>query len=167
MTRSAGRPAATPRRGRTGGRTGRGGGKTRGRSSDQGNGRIDSQGGQNSLPTIVAQVGSQGSDQGNSRNQNGDAVNDNIWGDVRNVIENNDCRGCTYKEFLACNPKAYGGKGGTAKRWLGRTLSDILKTWDELREVLIRRFCPPSLTFKQIEEIHNYRQKESEILYET
>ncbi|GJW50953.1 putative reverse transcriptase domain-containing protein [Tanacetum coccineum] len=59
---------------------------------------------QNLLPTIVAQVGDQGRGQGNGRNQNGDAVNDNIWGDVS--------RGCTYKEFLACNPKEYDGKGG-------------------------------------------------------
>ncbi|GKA59362.1 putative reverse transcriptase domain-containing protein [Tanacetum coccineum] len=29
-----------------------------------------------------------------------------------NVIANNDRRGCTYKEFLACNPKEYDGKGG-------------------------------------------------------
>nr|GFC10456.1 reverse transcriptase domain-containing protein [Tanacetum cinerariifolium] len=54
--------------------------------------------------TIVAQVGDQGRGQGNGRNQNGDAVNDNIWGDVS--------RGCTYKEFLACNPKEYDGKRG-------------------------------------------------------
>ncbi|GKA34362.1 putative reverse transcriptase domain-containing protein [Tanacetum coccineum] len=47
-----------------------------------------------------------------ARNQNGDAVNDNIQGDVRYVIENNDCMGCTYKEFLACNQKEYDGKGG-------------------------------------------------------
>ncbi|GJY56788.1 reverse transcriptase domain-containing protein [Tanacetum coccineum] len=105
----------------------------------KGNGRIDGQGGQvggqgsevnndvdgvldfstiiahqlrNLLPTIVAQVGDQGRGQGNGRNQNGDAINDNIRGDVRNVIENNDHRGCTYKEFLACNTKEYGGKGG-------------------------------------------------------
>ncbi|GJR43128.1 putative reverse transcriptase domain-containing protein [Tanacetum coccineum] len=56
---------------------------------------------QNLLPTIVAQVGDQGRGQGNSRNQNGDAVNDNIRGNVS--------RGCTYKEFLACNPKEYDG----------------------------------------------------------
>ncbi|GJV60294.1 putative reverse transcriptase domain-containing protein [Tanacetum coccineum] len=67
---------------------------------------------QNLLPIIVAEVGDQGIDQGNGRNQNGDAINDNIWGDVRNVIENNDRRGCTYKEFFACNPKEYDGKGG-------------------------------------------------------
>nr|GEX69416.1 hypothetical protein [Tanacetum cinerariifolium] len=54
----------------------------------------------------------QGRGQGNGRNQNGDAINDNIWGDVRNVIENNDRKGCTYKEFLACNHKEYDGKEG-------------------------------------------------------
>ncbi|GJU89221.1 hypothetical protein Tco_1301644, partial [Tanacetum coccineum] len=49
---------------------------------------------------------------GNNRNQNGDVVNDNIQGDVRNVIMNNGRRGCSYKEFLACNPKEYDRKGG-------------------------------------------------------
>nr|GEX59464.1 hypothetical protein [Tanacetum cinerariifolium] len=67
---------------------------------------------QNLLPTLSAQVGSQDSNQGNGRNQNGDAINDNIQIDVRNVIVNNDQKGCTYKEFLACNPKEYAGKGG-------------------------------------------------------
>ncbi|GKB18037.1 hypothetical protein Tco_0851960, partial [Tanacetum coccineum] len=108
---------ATQRGGRTGGRTSRGGGRTRGRSSDLGNDGIDGQGGQvggqsaevndgidevpdfstiiaqqlyNLLPTILAQVGNHGRNQGNGRNQNGDAVNDNIRGDVRNVIENNE-----------------------------------------------------------------------------
>ncbi|GKF02854.1 hypothetical protein Tco_0029777, partial [Tanacetum coccineum] len=121
MTRSAGRVTAAPRGRRTGERTGRGGGRTRGRSGDLGNGGIDRQGGkvgsqgtevndgvdgvpdfstiiaqqlQNLLPTILAQVGDQGSNLGNGRNQNNDAANDNIWGDVKNVIENNDHRGC-------------------------------------------------------------------------
>ncbi|GJW25845.1 putative reverse transcriptase domain-containing protein [Tanacetum coccineum] len=83
-TRSAGWPAAASPGGGTGGRAGRGGGRTRGRS---------------------AQVGDQGRGRGNGRNQNGDVVNDNIRGDVS--------RGCTYKEFLACNPKEYDGKGGS------------------------------------------------------
>ncbi|GKE66805.1 hypothetical protein Tco_1520966 [Tanacetum coccineum] len=82
MTRSAGRITDAPRGGRTGGWTGRGGGRTR------------------------------GSNQENPRNQNGNAVNDNIQGNVRNVTVNNKRRGCTYKEFLACNPKEYDGKGG-------------------------------------------------------
>ncbi|GKG27811.1 hypothetical protein Tco_0406138, partial [Tanacetum coccineum] len=117
--------------GGTGGRAGRGGGRTRGRSGDQGDGRNDGQDGQvgsqgsvvndgvngvpdfstiiaqqlhNLLPTIVAQVGDQGRGQRSGRNQNGDAVIDNIRGEVS--------RGCTYKEFLACNPKEYDGKGG-------------------------------------------------------
>ncbi|GJV88393.1 reverse transcriptase domain-containing protein [Tanacetum coccineum] len=65
-------------------------------------------------------VDSQGSDQENDRNQKGDAVNDNIRGNVRNVIKNNDHRGCTYKEFLTCNPKEYDGKGGAIvyTRWI-------------------------------------------------
>ncbi|GJV64665.1 hypothetical protein Tco_1475493, partial [Tanacetum coccineum] len=76
-----------------------------------GNGRNDGQGGQ---------VGDQGRGQGNGRNQNGDAINDNIRGDVRNVIENNNRMGCTYKEFLACNPKEYDGKVGAVvyTRWI-------------------------------------------------
>ncbi|GJT66580.1 putative reverse transcriptase domain-containing protein [Tanacetum coccineum] len=45
-------------------------------------------------------VGDQGRGQGNGRNQNGDAINDNIRGDVRNVIENNDHRGCmSWEDF--------------------------------------------------------------------
>ncbi|GJY85650.1 hypothetical protein Tco_0499676 [Tanacetum coccineum] len=85
-TRSAGWPAVASPGGGTGGRAGRGGGRTRGRS---------------------AQVGDQGRGRGNGRNQNGDVVNDNIRGDVS--------RGCTYKEFLACNPKEYDGKGGASQ----------------------------------------------------
>nr|GEW42808.1 hypothetical protein [Tanacetum cinerariifolium] len=45
-----------------------GGGRTGGRSNNQGNGRSDVQGGQ----------GDQGRGQGNGKNQNGDAINDNI-----------------------------------------------------------------------------------------
>nr|GEZ57071.1 hypothetical protein [Tanacetum cinerariifolium] len=105
-TQSAGRLAAASRGGGTGGRASKGGGRTRGRYGDRSNSRIDGQGGQGGGP------GSQGSDQGNGRNQNSDAVNDKIQGNVRNVIENNDLRGCTYKEFLACNQKEYDGKGG-------------------------------------------------------
>nr|GEY55044.1 hypothetical protein [Tanacetum cinerariifolium] len=84
-TRSAGWPVAASRGGGTGGRAGRGGGRTGGRSGDQGD-------------------GDQGRGQRDGRNQNGDAINVKIQGDVS--------RGCTYKEFLACNPKEYDGKGG-------------------------------------------------------
>ncbi|GKE34500.1 putative reverse transcriptase domain-containing protein, partial [Tanacetum coccineum] len=75
---------------------------------------------QNLLPTIVAQVGNQGRGQGNGRNQNDNAVNDNICGDVENATGSNDSMGCTYKEFLAFNPKEYDGKGGAIvyTRWI-------------------------------------------------
>ncbi|GJY24563.1 hypothetical protein Tco_0398221 [Tanacetum coccineum] len=119
-TRSAGRATTVPRGGRTGGRTGRGGGRTRGRSGDQGNGGIDGQGGQVGGQDTEVNDGNQGRNQENNRNQKGDAINDNIWGDVRNVIKNNDRMGYTYKEFLACNPKEYNGKGGATvyTRWI-------------------------------------------------
>ncbi|GKC21294.1 putative reverse transcriptase domain-containing protein [Tanacetum coccineum] len=69
---------------------------------------------------VVRWPSNEGSNEGNPRNQNSDAVNDNIQGDVRNVIVNNNRRGCTYKEFLACNPKEYDGKGGAIvyTRWI-------------------------------------------------
>ncbi|GJR48640.1 reverse transcriptase domain-containing protein [Tanacetum coccineum] len=81
-----------------------------------GNGGIDGQGGQ--VDGQGGQVGGQGTEVNdgfdkNGRIQKGDAINDNIQGDVRNVIENNDRKGCTYKEVLACNLKEYDGKGGT------------------------------------------------------
>ncbi|GKE40873.1 reverse transcriptase domain-containing protein [Tanacetum coccineum] len=138
-TRSAGCATATPRGGRIGGRTGRGGGRARGRSGDQGNGRIDGQGGQ-------AQVGNQGSNQGNPRNQNGDAINDNIQGDVRNVIVNNNRRGCTYKEFLACNPKEYDGKGEAA----------VGMSWENFKNLTREEFCPVNEMQKLDTEFWNH-----------
>ncbi|GKD24546.1 hypothetical protein Tco_1230760, partial [Tanacetum coccineum] len=163
------------------------------RITTQGNGRIDGQGGQvggqgtevndgvdgvpdfstiiaqhlqNLLPTILAQVGSQGSNQGNGRNQNGDAINDNIRGDVRNVIKNNDRRGCTYKEFLACNPKKYDGKGCVVvyTRWiekmesirtLGREVA-VGISWDNFKVLMRGEFCPSNEMQKLETELWNH-----------
>ncbi|GJX86948.1 putative reverse transcriptase domain-containing protein [Tanacetum coccineum] len=63
---------------------------------------------QNLLPAILAQV----SNRGNVGNQNGNVVNKNDQENVGNVIVNDNRVGCSYKEFLACNPKEYDGKGG-------------------------------------------------------
>ncbi|GKE86727.1 hypothetical protein Tco_1560469, partial [Tanacetum coccineum] len=43
-----------------------------------------------------------------------------IQGDVRNVSVNNGRGDCSYKEFLACNPKDYDGKSGAIvyTRWI-------------------------------------------------
>nr|GEV24978.1 reverse transcriptase domain-containing protein [Tanacetum cinerariifolium] len=41
------------------------------------------------------------------RNQNGNVVNENVQENVRNVLENGNQVGFSYKEFLTCNPKEY------------------------------------------------------------
>ncbi|GKD17805.1 hypothetical protein Tco_1206963 [Tanacetum coccineum] len=117
-TRSDGWPVTTSRGGGTGGQAGRGGGRTRGHSGDQSNGGIGGRGGQ--VGGQGTQVGDQGRNQGNGRNQDDDAINDNTRGDIRNVIVDNNRRGCTCIEFLACNPKEYDGKGGAIvyTRWI-------------------------------------------------
>nr|GEX88875.1 putative reverse transcriptase domain-containing protein [Tanacetum cinerariifolium] len=189
-----------------GGRTDRGGGGTRGQSVNQGNDGIDGQGGQiggqgtkmsdgvdrvpnfsiviaqqlqNLLLTILAQVGNQGSNLGNGRNQNGDAVNDNIRGDVRNVIENDDHKGCTYKEFLACNPKEYNGKGGVIvyTRWIkkielalawwnsqihtrGRE-AVVGMSWADFKTLTREEFCPVNEMQKLETEFWNHAMVEA------
>nr|GFA95409.1 hypothetical protein [Tanacetum cinerariifolium] len=62
---------------------------------------------QNLLPAILAQV----RNQGNAGNQNSNVVNDKVHENVRNVLVNNNRVCCSYKEFLACKPKGYDGKG--------------------------------------------------------
>nr|GEZ81778.1 retrotransposon protein, putative, Ty3-gypsy subclass [Tanacetum cinerariifolium] len=73
----------------------------------------------NLLPTIVAQVGDQCKGQGNGRNKNGDAINDNIRGDVRNVIENNDRRALR-NGSIKKNLKKRGNRGEPRKNRNGR-----------------------------------------------
>ncbi|GKA69361.1 putative reverse transcriptase domain-containing protein, partial [Tanacetum coccineum] len=132
----------------------------------------------NLLPTILAQVGDQGSNLGNGRNQNGDTINDNIRGDVRNVIENNDRRGCTYNDFLACNPKDYDGKGGSIvyTRWIEkmesvqdmsgcrdnqkihtRSLeSAVSMLWEDFKTLTKEEFCPSNEMQKLETELWNH-----------
>ncbi|GJV57546.1 hypothetical protein Tco_1458551 [Tanacetum coccineum] len=160
-TRSASRATAAPRGGTTGGRTGRGGGRSEGRLGDLGNGGIDGQGGQvvgqgikvndvadgvldfstiiaqqmqNLLPTILAQ------------------------GNVRNVLENNNRRGCTYKEFLACNPKecsdnqkvkyTAGSFVGKALTWWNSQIhirsreAVVSMSWKDFKTLTREEFCP-------------------------
>ncbi|GJW12377.1 hypothetical protein Tco_1578204 [Tanacetum coccineum] len=78
---------------------------------EEGNGLVEVGGetrpGENLLPSILAQVGNQG----NVGNQNGNEVNENVQENVRNVLVNGNWVSCSYKEFLACNPKEYDGKG--------------------------------------------------------
>ncbi|GJS87407.1 ribonuclease H-like domain-containing protein [Tanacetum coccineum] len=96
---------STPRGGRTGRRTGRGGGRTGEPTSRVGGQTGDRDGQRDLLPTIIAQVGNHAS---------------NIQGDVRSVNMGNSRNGCSYKEFMACNPKDYDGKVGAIvyTRWI-------------------------------------------------
>ncbi|GJU45548.1 putative reverse transcriptase domain-containing protein [Tanacetum coccineum] len=131
-TRSAGRPAAKSLKGGMGERVGRGGRGRRpregndervedlnGQGNDKGlgaNGGVEGANKGNLLPAMLAQV----SNRGNVGNQNGNVVNENIQENVGNVLVNGNRVGCSYKEFLACNPKEYDGKGGVVvlTRWI-------------------------------------------------
>ncbi|GJY54896.1 reverse transcriptase domain-containing protein [Tanacetum coccineum] len=115
-TRSAGRLVAKLRGGGTGERVGRCG---RGRGPRGGNDeRIDelnvqgNEQGKGANRNIEGVNGAQVGNQGNVGNQNGNVVNENVQENVRNVLVNGNWVGCSYKEFLACNPKEYTGKGG-------------------------------------------------------
>nr|GEX13207.1 reverse transcriptase domain-containing protein [Tanacetum cinerariifolium] len=75
---------------------------------------------QNLLPIIVAQVGNHVNNQGNNEKQDDNIINDNNQGNVRTINMNKGRGGCSYKEFMACNPKDYDGKGGAIfyTRWI-------------------------------------------------
>ncbi|GJS99709.1 putative reverse transcriptase domain-containing protein [Tanacetum coccineum] len=84
--------------------------------NDQGLGANGSVEGVNGNVEGVNGVGNQG----NVGNQNGNVVNENVQENVRNELVSGNRVGCSYKEFLACNPKEYDGKGGAVvlTRWI-------------------------------------------------
>ncbi|GJT30309.1 hypothetical protein Tco_0910584 [Tanacetum coccineum] len=53
-----------------------------------------------------------------------------------------------------------------AKRWVDRLSPGIINTQDLLIKAFIQRYCSPFKTTKQLEEIHNFKQKGDEILYQ-
>ncbi|GJW88741.1 putative reverse transcriptase domain-containing protein [Tanacetum coccineum] len=131
-TRSVGRPVSESLGGGTGERVGRG---RRGRRPREGN------------DERVEDLNGQGNDQGLGTNGGVEGVDGNVEGanrgapnfstiiaqqlqnllpamlaqeNVGNVLINGNREGCSYKEFLACNPKEYDGKGGVLvlTRWI-------------------------------------------------
>ncbi|GKG20716.1 hypothetical protein Tco_0380517, partial [Tanacetum coccineum] len=64
--------------------------------------------------------GSQGSSRGNKANGDGGGVPDFAIIIAQSLTMNNGRGGCSYKEFMACNPKDYDGKGGAIvyARWI-------------------------------------------------
>ncbi|GKD52429.1 hypothetical protein Tco_1281405, partial [Tanacetum coccineum] len=108
-TRSAGRPVAESLGEGTGERVSRGG---RGRRPMDG------------IDKHANELNGQGNDLGMGANKGVEGANGNVGGanggNVGNVIVNGNWVGCSYKEFLACNPKEYDGKGGAVAltRWI-------------------------------------------------
>ncbi|GJZ17166.1 hypothetical protein Tco_0553289 [Tanacetum coccineum] len=89
------------------------------------------------LPTIVAQVGDHISNQGISGSRNDNATNESIQEDDRNVNIGNGRNVYSYKEFVACKPTEFDGKGGAVAyiRWVEKieTVQDISGCIDERR----------------------------------
>ncbi|GKE10116.1 reverse transcriptase domain-containing protein [Tanacetum coccineum] len=105
---------------------------------------------QNLLPTIVAQVGNHVNNQGNNNNQDDNVINDNNQGNVRTM--NNGRGGCSYKEFMAYNPKDYEGKYGAIvyTSWIEKMESVQTRgreakagmTWEDSKTLTREELCP-------------------------
>ncbi|GJR69525.1 putative reverse transcriptase domain-containing protein, partial [Tanacetum coccineum] len=106
------------------------------------------------LPSMLAQVGNQG----NVGNQNGNMINENVQENVRNVIVNGNRVGCSYREFLACNPKEYDCKGGAVvlTRWIEK-----MDSVQDMREMIEEEFCPSHEMQKLETELWNHAMVEA------
>ncbi|GKD41305.1 reverse transcriptase domain-containing protein [Tanacetum coccineum] len=107
---------------------------------------------------------------GRTRGHSGDQGDDRIDGDVS--------RGCTYKDFLACNPKEYDGKGGAIvyTRWIEKMESvqdmngcrDSQKvkytagmSWEDFKTLTREEFCPSNEMQKLKTELWNHAMVEA------
>ncbi|GJZ81935.1 hypothetical protein Tco_0646929 [Tanacetum coccineum] len=54
----------------------------------------------------------------------------------------------------------------STKRWVDRLAPGTINTWDLLKKAFIQRYCPPSMTAKQLEDIHNFKQEGDKSLYQ-
>ncbi|GKC21693.1 hypothetical protein Tco_1023843 [Tanacetum coccineum] len=106
--------------GETGGRVGRGGGRGGGPriGNDE---RVDELNGQGNDQGLGANRGVEGVN-GNAEGANGECtrlLNDHCPA-IAEPLTRHASSGCSYKDFLACNPKEYDGKGGAVvcTRWI-------------------------------------------------
>ncbi|GJY47011.1 putative reverse transcriptase domain-containing protein [Tanacetum coccineum] len=158
-TQSAGRPAAASRGGGTGGRASSGGGRTKGRSGDQGDGRIDGQGGQ---------VGGQGSE-----------VNDGVNGvpnfstiiahQLQNLLPTivaqvedgsvQDISGCRDSQKVKYTASSFVGKALT---WWNSQIhargreATIGMSWEDFKILTKEEFCPSNEMQKLETELWNH-----------
>ncbi|GJU31159.1 putative reverse transcriptase domain-containing protein [Tanacetum coccineum] len=168
-TRSAGRPVAESRGGGTGERVGRGG---RGRRPREGNDeRVD-------------ELNGQGNDQGMGANGGVEGVNGNVeranggtpdfstiiaqqlqnllpamlaQENIGNVLVNGNRVGCSYKEFLACNPKEYDGFNVVElSDPHAKSRSSVSMSWNNFKFMMIQEFCPSHEMQKLESELWNH-----------
>ncbi|GJS45598.1 putative reverse transcriptase domain-containing protein [Tanacetum coccineum] len=52
------------------------------------------------------------------------------------------------------------------RQWVDRLALRTINTWDLFKKAFIQRYCPPSMTVKQLEDIHNFKQEGDESLYQ-
>ncbi|GJU26963.1 putative reverse transcriptase domain-containing protein [Tanacetum coccineum] len=109
---------------------------------------------QNIIPQIVTQVTNNVNNiNTNGRNGNGKNGNDGNGG-------NNG--GCTYKEFLACKPRDFDGKGGAIvlTRWIEKmeSVMDISGCVNnqKFKALLVEEFCPSNKMEKLETEFRNH-----------
>ncbi|GJY93295.1 putative reverse transcriptase domain-containing protein [Tanacetum coccineum] len=107
----------------------------------------------------------QGIDQGVEVNKFVDGVFDFSTIIAQNVIVNNGRRGCTYKEFLACNSKEYDGKGSYSLYLLDREDGvnlgydhevAVSMAWDDFKVLMREEFCPSKEMQKLETELWNH-----------
>ncbi|GKB91839.1 putative reverse transcriptase domain-containing protein [Tanacetum coccineum] len=55
---------------------------------------------------------------------------------------------------------------GFVKRWVDRLAPGTINTWDLFKKAFIQRYCPPFMTVKQLEDIHNFKQEGDKSLYQ-
>ncbi|GJV52979.1 reverse transcriptase domain-containing protein [Tanacetum coccineum] len=104
---------------------------------------------QNLLPTIIAQVGSQGRGKRNGRNQNGDAINDNIRGDVSNVTEN------MIIEKMESVQDMSGYEWNSLIHTRGREAA-LGMSWEDFKTLTKEEFCPSNEMQKLETELWNH-----------
>nr|GEU92747.1 hypothetical protein [Tanacetum cinerariifolium] len=115
---------------------------------------------QDLLLAMLAQVGNQG----NVRNQNGNVVNENVQENDRNLLVNDNLVGCSYNQFLACNPKEYdaGSFAGKALTWWNSKICTLSRevvvsmSWNDFKFMMIEEFCPSHEMQKLETELWNH-----------
>ncbi|GJT06292.1 hypothetical protein Tco_0840754 [Tanacetum coccineum] len=99
------------------------------------------------LPQIITQV----TNNVNNENANGGGGNGN-GGNNR----------CSYKTFMACNPKVYDGKGGAIAltRWMEKiesVFNNSSMSWVDFKALLVEEFCPSNEIEKLENEFWNHK----------